>query len=70
MMHYIAVDVDRARRFGFDTTNYIEAGGKVILCENDMKLVNADIQQAAAALEGTIMTAGETQAWLREQLNT
>lgn len=68
-MHYTAIDIDIARQYGFEVRYLNQVDGKVVLCENDLLMIDNDVEQAARTLGGTLMTDSEMQIWISEHTN-
>lgn len=60
-MLYSAIDIDKAKQYKIELSHHLvlEDKGKVIVNENELRLVDDDINKAASILGGEVLTNGQ-----------
>ena len=61
-MYYSIIDTDKGRAAGFNPDHHriLKGGQKMVVNENELRQINADIDAAAASLGGKVLTKDET----------
>lgn len=60
-MLYSAIDIEKAKQYKIELSHHLvlEGEGKVIVNENELRLVDDDINKAARILGGEVLTNGQ-----------
>lgn len=60
-MLYSAIDIEKAKKYKIELSHHLvlEGEGKVIVNENELRLVDDDINKAARILGGEVLTNGQ-----------
>ena len=58
-MKYAIIDTKKGEKYGFVTALHITIDKKMIVNENELRLVDADIEDAAHTLGGELMEESE-----------
>lgn len=60
-MLYSAIDIEKAKQYKIELSHHLvlEGEGKVIVNENELRLVDDDINKAASILCGEVLTNGQ-----------
>ncbi len=68
-MKYAIIDTGKGEKHGINPKLHmlLDDGGKMIVNENELRLVNANIEAAASELGGTIMTVHEVNQYRKNQ---
>lgn len=66
MMYYTNALLSRCKEYRFREDAHLVVGEYMILNENEMLLVDADLKAAAVKLGGTLMSDTQMQGWIRD----
>lgn len=68
-MKYAIIDTGKGEQYGINPKLHmlLDDGGKMIVNENELRLVNANIVTAASELGGAIMTIYEVNQYKKNQ---
>lgn len=66
-MKYAVVNTTLAEKAGYMTILHRTIGDKMVLNENELSKINADIDESARSLGGVIMTYNELQEYIKQQ---
>lgn len=68
-MKYAIIDTEKGEQYGINPKLHmlLDDGGKMIVNENELRLVNANIEAAASEMGGTIMTVHEVNHYKKNQ---
>lgn len=65
-MQYCIANKQKALEYGFMELTHISLNGKMVLNENELRLINEDIGEAAKAVQGDIMSYSEIKNYINE----